>query len=181
MGHRDPDPRAPAGGRGEVLPAAAVSAPVQPAQHLTQLAAPITQLFAACRPSYTMPKLPAHCMLHSCCIVHIQSAPVSVIQPAQRAAHKPFTSAGCPGPDVPSVPSAAGHLPRHRQSPADRGWPRRAEHQFSPEGVHQQQVPHHTWCSLCPRHPWRADGESVRSYGSCQRALMGLCLAVLCS
>ena len=45
----------------------------------TQLAAPVTQLFAACRPSSRMLKLPAQCMLHSYSIVHNQTAPVSVI------------------------------------------------------------------------------------------------------
>ena len=107
--------------------------------------------------------------------------PVSRVPPVQRAARDPFVSAACPGPAIPSVPSAAGHLPGHPQPLAGGFCPHRAEHQFSLEAVHQRPLPGHTWCSLWPQHPWRHDGESVQSCGSCQHALMGLRIAVLCS
>ena len=56
-----------------------------------------------------------------------------------------------------------------------------AELVFSTEKRHQHQIHRKPWCSLCPQHPWYPVGESVRSYGSCHHALIGLRLAVLSS
>ena len=77
--------------------------------------------------------------------------PVSRIPAAQRAAHDAFTSAACPGPDIPSIPSAAGHLPRHRQHLAVRVWPRRAVagHPCSAQEPSADSVS----SQLCPQRP----------------------------